>query len=323
MSNRAEPMAYSLLSREFIGGYITTMRPYLLFVSGITGIAGAAFSTATSPARIAMIACASFFSYGFGQALTDCFQIDTDSISAPYRPLTRGHLSRNLVLALSIAGLTGCILTFAALNPRTLLPGFLAGIGLLTYTFFKRRWWGGPFYNAWIVAALCMMAFNCGSTTLPLRFPDALLLTAVFFGYANFVLAGYFKDISADRTTGYRTMPVVFGRKRSALASDLFAVLSFVSAGTLAVRGTHGGASLPADIFLCAGLGAGILAQCLLHRVRSDEEAHVPIALTVHSFILLLSGLALLHRPGWFPGLAVFYGAFVLTLVVRPERSQI
>ena len=37
-------------------------------------------------------------------------------------------------------------------------------------------------------------------------------MAATFFGYANFVLAGYFKDIEADRATGYRTFPVVFGR---------------------------------------------------------------------------------------------------------------
>ena len=36
-------------------------------------------------------------------------------------------------------------------------------------------------------------------------------LLAVFFGYANFVLAGYFKDVDADRATGYHTLPVVFG----------------------------------------------------------------------------------------------------------------
>ena len=270
-----------------------------------------------------MIACASFFSYGFGQALTDCFQVDTDSISSPYRPLTQGRLSRNLVLAVSGLGLTGCILIFATLNPRTLLPGFLAGLGLLSYTFFKRRWWGGPFYNAWIVAALCAMGFISGNGASPPFLPDGLLLAAVLFGYANFVLAGYFKDISADRTTGYHTLPVVFGRRLSARVSDGMALLMVLFAAALVLRDTQAAALLPAGIFLLAGLAAVIRSQILLHKVSTDEEAHAPIALTVHSYILVLSGVTLSRRPEWFLPLAAFYGLFVLALALRPEKSQI
>ena len=182
MSNNAIPLEFELFSRGFLRGYIVTMRPYLLFVSGITGIAGVSLSSSHSLTTIAMIACASFFSYGFGQALTDCFQIDTDSISSPYRPLTQGRISKPLVLGVSGLGLAVCVLVFGGLNPWTLLPGVLAGIGLVTYTWFKRRWWGGPFYNAWIVAALCIMAFSCGNSGSSLQLPDGLLLAAVFFG---------------------------------------------------------------------------------------------------------------------------------------------
>jgi 4-hydroxybenzoate polyprenyltransferase len=299
------------------------MRPYLFFVSGITGIAGAAFSSSQSVTRIAMIAFASFFSYGFGQALTDCFQIDTDSISSPYRPLTQGLLSRTAVLAVSGLGLTACVLIFGGLNPHTLLSGILSGIGLLTYTWFKRRWWGGPFYNAWIVAILCIMAFNCGNSDSSLQWPDGLLLAAVFFGYANFVLAGYFKDISADRATGYHTLPVVFGRMISSLVSDLFALLAILASGAIVVRDLPGSLLHPAVILLFAGLAASVGAQIRLHKVRKDEEAHAPTALTLHSYILLLSGLALSHRPGWSPALAMFYLAFVLILGTRPEKTQI
>jgi geranylgeranylglycerol-phosphate geranylgeranyltransferase len=323
MSNKAIPLEFKFLSRGFLRGYVVTMRPYLLFVSGITGIAGVSFSSSHSLTTIAMIACASFFSYGFGQALTDCFQIDTDSISSPYRPLTQGRISRPLVLAVSGLGLAVCVLVFGGLNPRTLLPGVLAGIGLLTYTWFKRRWWGGPFYNAWIVAALCIMAFNCGTPGSSLQLPDGLLLAAVFFGYANFVLAGYFKDISADRTTGYRTLPVVFGRVVSAFVSDLFALLTILAAGALVARDIHGPLFHPAAIFLFAGVAASVVAQTRLHKVRKDEDAHAPTALTLHSYILLLSGLALSHRPEWFPALAMFYLAFVLSLGMRPEKTQI
>lgn len=323
MNSHDAPLASGLLRRGFIRGYVITMRPYLLFVSGITGITGAAFSSTHSHAKIALIACTSFFAYGLGQALTDCFQVDTDSISSPYRPLTQGSIPRSLVLAVSGIGLTGCVLAFAALNPRTLPAGLLAGIGLLTYTHFKRRWWGGPFYNSWIVAALCIIGFLSGNRGSSFSMPDGFLLAAVLFGYANFVLVGYFKDISADRATGYRTLPVVFGRGPAALVSDTLALLTILSAASLVLRDSQNAMSLPASIFLFAGLIATILSQALLHGVSADEEAHTPIALTLHGYILLLAGMALSHRPGWFLPLVIFYGAFVFALSLRPEKSQI
>jgi geranylgeranylglycerol-phosphate geranylgeranyltransferase len=222
---------YSMLSLAFWKAYGITMRPYLLFVSGITGIAGLSFVQAASLGRTLLIALASFLSYGFGQALTDCFQTDTDARSAPYRPLTQGVITKTQVLIVSLAGLALCAAALAAFFPANILLGFAAAAGLATYTPFKRMWWAGPFYNAWIVALLCVIALagGSGSLTAALNKPFLFALLAVFFGYANFVLAGYFKDISADAATGYRTMPVVFGRKPAAIASDALALAAVVS----------------------------------------------------------------------------------------------
>jgi 4-hydroxybenzoate polyprenyltransferase len=150
--------ALHMFSGRFILAYLTTMRPYLMFVSGITGIAGLSHAQASSLIQEFVVATAAFLSYGFGQALTDCFQTDTDRISSPYRPLTQGIITRIQVLSVSIPGLILCVSIFGAANPLNYMFGILSGLGLATYTPFKRRWWGGPFYNAWIVTVLCLMA---------------------------------------------------------------------------------------------------------------------------------------------------------------------
>ena len=111
---------HKTFSINFIRDYFITMRPYLLFVSGITGICGMSFISELSITKSILIALASFLSYGFGQALTDCFQTDTDSISSPYRPLTQGRISKTQVLAVSIVGLVLCISVFAVYNPLNL-----------------------------------------------------------------------------------------------------------------------------------------------------------------------------------------------------------
>jgi 4-hydroxybenzoate polyprenyltransferase len=321
---------YPLISIRFWKAYIVTMRPYLMFVSGVTGIVGMSFATDIDAVKTSLIFIASFLSYGFGQALTDCFQIDTDSISSPYRPLTQGIVNKNYFLIISPLGLLFCISILTYFNPLNILLGALSGIGLITYTYFKRKWWAGPFYNSWIVLVLFMMAYLAGLGTIHLDFSNPIFFAAivtVFFGYANFVLTGYFKDISADKATAYNTLPVVFGRKISSLVSDAFGFI--VSTSVFALVMVLAFDSFPFEtiikalIFIYTGIGVSIFTQMNLHSVQSDAEAHKAIAPCVHSYILLLSGIAILSKPDWFIYLLMFYILYIIILKLRPARSQI
>ena len=330
-SDATQSDAAPILTRRFLAAYVVTMRPYLLFVSGITGIAGLSLTANTPAAASALLAMAFFLSYGFGQALTDCFQMDTDSLSAPYRPLVRGLVRRRDVAAVSLAGLLAIGVLFAVCNPINIVLAGLAVVGLVTYTSFKRRWWAGPFYNAWIVAVVAAIAYACG---LGLRGDAAAstaavvaTLTAVFFGYANFVLSGYFKDVSADRATGYRTLPVVFGFARSSLVSDAFAAIAVIAtaaAVVLVTGGTRLGlSSLPVLAFFVAGVAAMVLAQVRLQAVRDEARAYRAIAPVVHAYILLLSAIAAAAEPRWWLGLVLFYLTFALAMEWRPMNEQI
>lgn len=306
-----------------------TMRPYLLFVSGITGIAGMAMSPESAPLPLIAVFLASFFAYGFGQALTDCFQMDTDAISAPYRPLVSGLVSRKNLMVMSILGLAACLAVFAFRNPWNLAVGLAGAGGLATYTAFKRRWWGGPWYNAWIVVALCLMGFLGGTGERKIEFPSHLLpmLAAVFFGYANFVLSGYFKDIAADARTGYNTFPVVFGRRAASRASDLLAAAFLASAiwasVTILKTDNTQGSTLSALPFAALGLVFLVVAQIQLHKNGTESEAHVPIAYVVHAYILMLSALTALLHPAWALLLGGHYGLFIYVFSHRPEVAQI
>src|SRR4030067_1807386 len=88
----------SLWSGSFWKAFWVTMRPYLIFVSGAAGLVGLAFIPRPEPWRLLLAFLPLLLSYGFGQALTDCFQIDTDSLSSHYRPLVRGIVSRRQAL---------------------------------------------------------------------------------------------------------------------------------------------------------------------------------------------------------------------------------
>src|SRR5687767_4482618 len=86
---------YPVYSPLFWSAYVVQMRPYLLFISGIAGISGISMHANPAAAgwKVFAAAIVFFFGYGFGQALTDCFQTDTDKLSAPYRPLSKEIIS--------------------------------------------------------------------------------------------------------------------------------------------------------------------------------------------------------------------------------------
>jgi 4-hydroxybenzoate polyprenyltransferase len=325
-----EETMYPIWSRGFLRSYLVTMRPYLLFISGSAGLVGLAFIEAPATIRVLLVSVLLFFSYGLGQALTDCFQTDTDALSAGYRPLVKGIISRKQVLGVSLTGLIGVVSALGYVNPKILIFGFLSVIGLLTYTPFKRTWWGGPPWNSWIVSLLPIMGRLSDRgyhirDFLRLEEPSSLTfflaVTVVFFAYANFVVMGYFKDISADRRTGYRTFPVVFGWRPAAVYSDLTAVAAAVLTGcVLFVSGyinTWGIA-----IFVIA-LGINLHAQIMIHRIRDESRTHGPIGSVVRAFILYCMVMTVTLKPSWTIFMTLFYLLFELMLKLRPEKSQV
>lgn len=315
------------LDTRFWKDYAVTMRPYLLFVSGITGVAGMSLAPRVPLGAFVLLGIVFFLAYGFGQALTDCFQTDTDSLSAPYRPLVRGTLHRRDVALVSLVGLTASAVLMMAFSPAAAVPAALTIVGLATYTWFKRRWWGGPWYNAWIVSLVALIGYQTAAGaaggTAPVNLPLVGTMLAAFAGYANFVLTGYYKDIEADGATGYHTLPVVFGRRVSAYVSDGLAAAAFAGAA-LALAGTPWSPwTLAAVPFLLASALAALTAQIRLRAVHADREAHRAIEPVVHGYILLLAGLATAAHPAWAPFVLSFYLAFVWTVKHRPLDAQI
>jgi 4-hydroxybenzoate polyprenyltransferase len=322
-----------VVSRAFARAYWVTLRPYLFPVSGTAGLVGLAVAPGLSPARLAVAFAAFFLAYGLGQALTDCFQTDTDALSSPYRPLVRGVVSRAQVLAVSLAGLGACGATLALLNPANLLPAGLGVLGLATYTPLKRRWWGGPPWNSWVVALLPVMGALCGGASLAavLRLPTMVpAVASVFFTYAVFVVLGYFKDISADRATGYETVVVRFGWLAGVAVSACFGTAGVAASAALLARCgplVRLRAASPSALVVVALWVGGVLllgrAHLRMLRTRDEHRAHPAVADTVRGFVLLHLGEAVAIRPDLAVPAAVLAVVAELALRRRPEVEQI
>jgi 4-hydroxybenzoate polyprenyltransferase len=338
----------------FWRAFLTTTRPYLFPISAVAGLTGMSLTHVRDPWRWGIALVVFSLSYGLGQVLTDCFQQDTDSLAAPYRPLVKGRVTTRHMLTVSLAGLLVGLAILAWLNPWNGAPAAAAVVGLLAYTPLKRRWWAGPVANAWVVGLLPLMGWLVGPGTSPLllkHHPEVLALAAMSFAaYANFVLVGYLKDVTADRRAHYDTFPVVFGWQATARLSHLWASGAFVAAASLVAAATLTLAPLPVGegwvrAFVTghrALLAVGVLAagavlsgrtQLMLHRLSStlslrpegnrEAEAYKPLANTARVFLLLHIAVVLSTTPAWLPVAAALYLAFEVLLLLRPERSQI
>ena len=316
--------SYPVYSPFFWKAYAVQMRPYLLFVSGIAGAAGMAMGIGdnTNDWKIVVAFLPFFLGYGFGQALTDCFQTDTDKLSAPYRPLSKGIVSIKAVFGVSILGLLLCAMAFYSLNFTSFLLSGLAVFGLASYSYVKKNiTLAGPFYNAWIVTLLPVMgyfALSDASSTNSLSLNWHVLVVSLF-SYASFVLIGYLKDIEADRATGYKTFPVIYGWKNTVLLGDLFALAS-ISFFWLPMR--HN------SYAILVGIAASLViiyGQLKGHVAVDEKESSAlqPILATVRSFVLFHIALVLHYQPTWWPVTIIYYLLFEWFLYRRPSKYQV
>ena len=318
------PKVYPVYTPGFWKAYSIQMRPYLLFVSGIAGLAGiAAASTEYLDGWKIITAVIPFFlGYGFGQALTDCFQTDTDELSAPYRPLSRKIVSIKSVLIVSIAGLLLCAVILFRLHIISFVLSCFAVLGLATYSYVKRNfWWAGPFYNAWIVSILVLMGYFACSSPDVRAFPNFLLpyILVSFFSYANFVLIGYLKDISADKATGYKTFPVTWGWQKTLFLGDVFALVTIVLYWRATPVSTPElvAATVATLIILFGQLGGHLTKN------TTQQGALIPILSTVRSFILFHIAIVLHFHPLWWKYMVAYYILFEIFLFKRPSRLQV
>jgi 4-hydroxybenzoate polyprenyltransferase len=323
-------LPFAVTSWRFWRAFGVTMRPYLLFVSGASGLVGLALDASLHGLLLVAAAVPFFLSYGFGQAITDTFQTDTDALSSPYRPLVRGEITRGQVLVVCLGSLLIIALLYALLNPWALLPAALAVAGVALYTPFKRRWWGGPPWNSWIVAMLPLLGVLLGGATpaQALARPEVwLAMGSVYFSYAVFVMLGYFKDVEADRVTAYDTIVVHFGRRTTLWVSVLHAVLALACSIALLRTGQQappsGWTGLAGLALWCAGALALAVAHVRIAGTTRDDEAHAAIALVVAGFVALHLGEAAMLRPALAIAAVLVFPLSVLMLLHRPEKTQV
>ena len=246
----------------------------------------------------------------------------------------RGTVTPRQVAAISLTLLCIGIAVLATFNAYTILIAAAMVAGLATYTFFKRRWWGGPLWNSWIVALLPLLTYLIGSrSTRPWSLPPELLalMASTFFTYGVFVILGYFKDVSADRSAGYRTIVVRFGWHKAVYVDTVITLLGIGASVTAILLALSGGTAAPGNalfplavVVWVLGSYLLILANFQLLRIPDrDDKAYKAIGNVVRGFILLHGAEVIFFNPALAGVALLVFILFEFSLRIRPEPTQI
>ncbi len=284
-----------------------TFRPHFFPISGAAGFTGIALAYASPPLWITItIGMICFFSYGLIQALCDTFDLETDRINAPFRPLVSGALSVRTLWIVLGSLLTGVAILFVLINPLLLILQFIALIFSFSYNRMKRIPHAGPLWNGVIVATLPLIGATAVSGTRSLlELPLPVYLCAVLFCivYAGFVLTGYFKDVTGDRATGYRTSPVVYGPRKTRWEVPAYVIVGTLGMASLPMVSPDSWHTAPAggrEVFSLLGvLAVGLLltGNVLLIRDFSEKGAYPSLLWYTRGMLLYLLAPAALASP--------------------------
>ncbi len=135
-----------------------------------------------------------------------------------------------------------------------------------------------------------------------------------------FVLLGYLKDVEADRTTHYNTVPVRFGRRAAVIWSGSFATIGLAASAWLVqprLMVSAGAALWSVGVVMLVG------AHVLACRSTTDHDAWPGIQASVHGFVAIHLGEAAAIEPRWTPAAWMLFGASIVAMFRRPVRRQI
>ena len=203
--------------KSFLFLYLRSMRLYYSCVSGGTVLAGVAFYHITYGRpwewRDWIILCCGFFSWGINQIFNDYFDLASDKINAPYRPMASGELAVKPALLLSTLLMVLLAIVSLIAAPAA-LPAVICGGALnLLYSKLKHI----PFLNCVIYAAAlsCCAWYGfagvCGTNFARALSSNAFLISALVFPMHFFMCSfSYYKDKEGDKAAGVRTLQNLF-----------------------------------------------------------------------------------------------------------------
>ncbi|WP_394743102.1 geranylgeranylglycerol-phosphate geranylgeranyltransferase [Natronococcus roseus] len=210
-------------------GVVELTRPVNAVVAGVLTFTGAFVAIGSnvigSVGPVLLAALVTVLATAAGNTINDYFDIETDQINNPDRPIPRGAVAPSTALGSSI------VLFVAAGALALLLPLFATAIALLNIVLlvaYTEVFKGMPGVGNAVVAYLGGSTFLLGGAAVgDIAVPGVLFLLAALATFSREVIKDV-EDMEGDQREEITTLPLVIGEKRSLTLSTGFLCLMAV-----------------------------------------------------------------------------------------------
>ncbi|MFZ2070920.1 MAG: UbiA family prenyltransferase [Halobacteriota archaeon] len=220
--------------------FIELPRPPLLVVPAALGTCGVFLSCADSN-FIALILGALIpgLAWAGGLVFNDYFDIKSDIIRYPERPIASGTISKREAIVYGLLFYTVCLILAFLVNIYCLLVSSIGVIIGTIYSYLGYLKREGILRNSCfgLSAALCILVGSIIGGNI-----SSLAITVTIIGmliYTSDNIIGRFPDIEVDRSMGARTLPIQIGSKPAAMVAFLLTISAVCIIMFLWLLGLH------------------------------------------------------------------------------------
>ncbi len=161
-----------------------------------------------------------------GMVTNDYFDYDIDTINRPGRALPRGAVTRRnaFIFAVVLFGLAYIFIGFT--NALCILIGYPAILLIVVYSWKLKR---KPFIGNVVVALLTSLTLMYGGAAAGNIVLVSILAVSAFFANVSREIAKDIEDIKGDESLGSKTLPILWGVRKSAVMSAFFLILGIMT----------------------------------------------------------------------------------------------
>ncbi|MGF3585088.1 MAG: UbiA family prenyltransferase [Thermoplasmatota archaeon] len=218
---------YTLKDKLF--AHLETWRLYTVIWCGLASLAGTSITYGSFPTlKIALLSLfIPMMGWIAGLYLSDYLDRKLDKIQKPHRPIPSGRIKPSEALITGVIfAITGFLLCFL-LNLKNVLLVFIVAALVFSYAKISksREILGNLNRGLVTVAAYFFGVFSTGYSISELPIYIWLLAIIFLLHDTNSNLVGAIRDVEGDKKGGYRTIPVKYGVKKSAIISIVLTII--------------------------------------------------------------------------------------------------
>ncbi|MDL2246974.1 UbiA family prenyltransferase [Methanobrevibacter sp. OttesenSCG-928-K11] len=214
--------------------YIEIIRPGNVLMALIVVILVAIIAN-THDSIILLAILAVFFAISGGNVINDCFDHKIDSINRPDRPIPSGRISlkngRNYAyILLGLAIIMGFIISYLEQN---IIPGIIVLISVFILYFYASKFKSTVLLGNFIVGFMTGLCFVFAGYVIGIQINSPEIITTSFYlGFFALVMTMAreitkdMEDIEGDKKEDTKTLPIVYGLRKSSYLTTLLVIIA-------------------------------------------------------------------------------------------------